>query len=269
MVGQKEFRKEFKQGDIQVSWPAEHVAQCELQKPPNNHFSIELLRDLADIYAELGSNHDCRALVLCAQGKHFCAGADFGATESGDEPNDPGIGNPLYDQAVRLFQAPFPVVAAVQGSAIGGGLGLAVSADFRIGCEHTRFSANFVKIGFAPGFGLTHTLPRLVGVQHAANMMLTGRRIKGDEALGIGLLDQLVSADEVRTTALALASEIATGAPLGLRETLAQLRGDLAECVRRATDVEGAVQAKLQKTNDFREGVLAVAQRRPGNFKGN
>ena len=99
-----------------------------------------------------------------------------------------GAVNPLYDQAVRLFSAKKPVVAAVQGAAVGAGLGLAVMADFRIASPDARFVANFVKLGFHPGFGLTHTLPRLIGRTKAELMCLTGRRVKAEEGLPRGLV---------------------------------------------------------------------------------
>ena len=120
--------------------------------------------------------------------------------------------------------------------AIGGGLGLAVSADFRVTCPEGRFSANFTRLGFHPGFGLTVTLPELVGRQRAALMFYTGRRIKGDEALEWGLADALAPLDRVRDAACEIAREIAASAPLAVVATRATVRGDLAERVARATD---------------------------------
>jgi enoyl-CoA hydratase/carnithine racemase len=131
-----------------------------------------------------------------------------------------------------------------------------------------KFAANFTKLGFHPGFGLTFTLPRLIGVQHAADMFLTGRRVKAEEALAWGLIDQLVAADKLMATASALAAEIAANGPLAVRSTRQTLRAGLAEGVKAATDVEFIEQRWLMKTEDFKEGVKSVAERRPGNFKG-
>ena len=103
-----------------------------------------------------------RAIVLCSQGKHFCAGNNFG-NQQGNQERDQRTetsGNPLYTAATRLFATKTPVIGAIQGAAVGGGFGLAVMPDFRVVCPEARFTANFVKLGFHPGFGLTHTLPR-------------------------------------------------------------------------------------------------------------
>src|SRR5690606_11000414 len=174
----------------------------------------------------------------------------------------------IYVEAVRVFRCRKPVVAAVQGAAIGGGLGLAKSADFRVGGPETRFAANFTRLGFHPGFGLTHTLPRAIGHQKAALMFLTSRRIKGEEALEWGLLDGCTTPDKVRTHAWGLAREIAVNAPLGVESTRATLRQGLAEAVEAATDHELAEQTRLRTTDDFREGVAATHDRRIPEFKG-
>jgi enoyl-CoA hydratase/carnithine racemase len=243
---------------------------CEIHRPPNNFFDEELICSLADAFEALDEDNDCRAIVLASEGKHFCAGANFGAprdrqARSGRNPED---GNPLYQEAVRLFRTRKPVIAAVQGAAVGGGFGLAMMADFRVGCLESRFTANFVKLGFTPGFGLTHVLPRIIGQQAAADIFMTGRRLSGEEALQVGILDKLVSQEEVRNAAVALAREIAENAPLAVMSVRATLRGDLADAVKAATDQEGRDQFRLQQTNDHKEGVKAVAERRPGNFTG-
>ena len=161
-----------------------------------------------------------------------------------------------------------PVIAAVQGAAVGAGLGLALVADFRIASPEARFAANFVKLGFHPGFGLTHTLPRTIGQQKADLMFLTARRIKADEALTWGLVDQVVPSSDLLATAQALAAEIAENAPLAVVATRKTLRGALAAAVRAQTNHEHAEQTVLRATEDFAEGVRAVQERRPGNFQG-
>jgi enoyl-CoA hydratase/carnithine racemase len=156
----------------------------------------------------------------------------------------------------------------VQGSAIGGGLGLALVADFRVGSPEARFGANFVKLGIHPGFGITATLPRLIGPQRAALMLYTGRRIKGDEASAWGLIDVLVPQDQLRASAQALAAEIAEAAPLAVSASRATLRRGLAELVRVQTEHELGEQTKLFATADYREGIRSVAERRSGRFVG-
>ena len=244
-----------------------HVALLEIDRPPNNFVSVELMRDLADALEDVDKETWLRASVLAAAGKSFCAGADLASPTGIGGSGMQGI-NPLYEQAVRLFSAKKPIVAAVQGAAVGAGLGLALVADFRIVTADARFAANFVKLGFHPGFGITHTLPRLVGMQRAQLMCLTGRRIKGEEALAWGLADELVEPGELRGAALALAQEIAENAPLAVTSTRATLRAGLAEAVRTQTDHELIEQTWLRATNDFAEGVKAVNERRPGVFTG-
>ena len=213
---------------------------------------------------------ECRASVLCAQGKNFCAGANFGdRTQQTERDNRTTTsGNPLYTAAVRLFSAKKPIVGAINGSAVGGGFGLAVMPDFRVASPETRFTANFVKLGFHPGFGLTYTLPQLIGQQRANLMFYTGRRVDGETAHAWGLADVLTDQDSLRDEALKLAAEIAENAPLAVMSVRATMRAGIAAAVKTQTDHEFVEQHRLQQTEDHKEGVRAVAERRPGNFKG-
>ena len=250
------------------------VATVEIQRPPHNFFDFHLIRQIADTYEQIDQDPSARAIVLCANGKSFCAGANFGdgSTVQDDgsvegSVNRVGIDH-LYMEAVRVFSAKTPVVAAIQGAAIGGGLGLAMSADFRVGCPETRMAANFTRLGFHPGFGLTHTLPRAIGHQKAALLCLTARRLKGKEALAWGLLDDFATLDTVRQKAWDLAREIAINSPLALTSTRNTLRAGLAEAVKTQTDHELHEQTWLRKTEDFKEGVAATHDRRLPNWAG-
>lgn len=249
--------------DVGVAF-AEAVATVEIRRPPHNFFDYALIQRLADVFEALDEDPACRAIVLAAQGKSFCAGANL--VDRGD--TDAGTTQHLYLEAVRLFRAKKPIVGAIHGPAIGGGLGLALVPDFRVTCPEARFSANFTILGFHPGFGLTVTLPELIGRSKAALMFYTSRRIKGDEAHAMGLADILVPHDQVRSAAVALAREIANCAPLGVMATRATLRQGLAERVKIATDHELEEQTRLRQTQDFREGVKASAERRAPKFAG-
>ena len=287
-------------GDVAVEVSPGYVATVELRRPPDNFFDIAMIRALADAYQALDDDPACRVIVLCAAGKHFCAGANLGgddrapngaqgagglaagaaaADAASSHPAEPaapsirpasplGVVSELYAEAVRLFEARTPVIAAVQGAAVGGGLGLACSADFRIAAPEARFAANFARLGFHQGFGLTVTLPAIVGAQRSLEMLYTGRRVRGEEAARIGLADKLVPADQLRAAAYELAAEIAASAPLAVRSIRETMRGHLAAQVRAATEREGAEQNRLRKTADFREGIAATAQRRPPSFEG-
>jgi enoyl-CoA hydratase/carnithine racemase len=244
-----------------------HVAVVTLSRPPHNFISTPFARSIADAFEAADADPAVRALVLQADGKSFTAGADLAAPR---DPAEAAAGEipSLYVETLRLYSTVKPVVAAVQGPAVGAGLGLALVADFRIVTAEARFTANFVKLGFHPGFGITHALPRLIGGQKAALIMLTGRRIKGDEAVEWGLADELAAPDELRPRALQLAQEIAENAPLAIVATRRTLRAGLAEAIREQTKLEFREQRRLQATEDFAEGVRAVAERRPGNFVG-
>jgi 2-(1,2-epoxy-1,2-dihydrophenyl)acetyl-CoA isomerase len=257
-------------GDVAVSVADDHLAMAEIRRPPDNFFDAELIGDLADAYGWLDEQAAARAILLCSQGKNFCAGADFsGRSGRARRVGDSGGALALYQEAARLFGAGLPVIAVVQGAAVGGGLGLACSADFRVASPESRFSANFARLGLHQGFGLSVTLPDIVGQQAAMDMLYTGRRVKGEEALRIGLADRLApDAASLRTVATDLATQIAESAPLAVRAIRATLRAGRADRARRAMDGELAEQGRLWQTADFSEGVRAAAERRQPKFEG-
>jgi len=215
--------------DIGVSSEG-HVGVVEIQRPPHNFFDNSLINQIADAFEAFDRDTNIRAYVLCSQGKSFCAGADFanrpqtGSAESGKH---------LYKEATRLFRSKKPSIGAIQGPAIGGGLGLALMPDFRVAAPEARFSANFTRLGFHPGFSLTFTLPRLIGQQ-----------------------------------AMKLANEIAESAPLAVLSTRETMRRGFADGAEVATERELTDQDWLRKTEDFKEGIKSYAEKRVGNWKG-
>jgi len=250
------------------------VAVIEIRRPPNNFFDVALIHQIAEALETLDADEGCRAVVLASQGKAFCAGANFGdgsaLSPDGRRPDElpqSRVGH-LYVEAVRLFRTQKPIVGAIHGPAVGGGLGLAMVPDFRVTCPEARFCANFTRLGFHPGFGLTTTLTEVIGPSKAALMFYTSRRVTGEEAYRMGLADVLVPQDQVRGAALKLAAEIAENSPLGLIATRATMRAGLADRVRAATDHELDEQNRLRVTEDFKEGIKAMAERRVPNFAG-
>ena len=266
-------------GDVGVGLDDEYVATVEIHRPPHNYFDLSLIADLCSAFEALDVDARCRAIVLCSEGKNFCAGAQLGggprsqpkitaptgssATQDSGEPP-----RHLYDEAVRLFSTKTPVVAAIQGAAIGGGLGLALMPDFRVAAPEARFAANFARLGFHHGFGLSVTLPDLVGSQRAMDLLYTGRRVNGEDALEMGLCDRLAPLAELRIAATELAREVAKSAPLAVQSIRETLRGELPARIRTATDREKAEQERLQKTEDFKEGIRAMGERRTPDFSG-
>jgi enoyl-CoA hydratase/carnithine racemase len=252
---------------------ADYVATVEIRRPPNNFFDLSLINQIADAFEELDATDKCRAVVLAAQGKSFCAGANFGdgstLDKSGQRPGEASSPvSHLYMQAVRLFRSKKPIIGAIHGAAVGGGLGLAMVPDFRVTCPAARFVANFTRLGFHPGFGLTETLPAVIGKINANMMFYTSRRIGGEEAYRMGLANVLVPQDQVREAAQKLAAEIAENAPLAILATRATMRAGLADRVKAATEHELSQQSHLRTTDDFKEGVKAMAERRVPDFKG-
>jgi len=252
----------FKNPAVRATVHDDYVAVIQLCKPPNNHFSLEQIGGVADALETLDADDRCRSVLLEAEGKHFCAGADF----SGGNRNY--TTEELYGAAAKIFRNTKPIVATIQGAAIGGGLGLALSADFRYASPEARMSANFARLGFHQGFGLSATLPPLVGQQTAAELLYTGRRVKGEEAVELGLADRLVPLQDLHAEAHAFAREIAISAPLAVQSIRKTLRGDIADQVVAATAHEAVEQARLQATSDFAEGTKAMSERREPNFTG-
>ncbi len=245
----------------------DYVATVEICRPPNNFFDLSLIDQIATAFETLDTMDSCRAILLCAQGKNFCAGNDFSKASADVTRVSGDRKNPLYEMGVRLFRTKKPSVGAIQGAAIGGGLGLALATDFRVASPDSRFSANFVLLGFHHGFGLTMSLPRLIGQQQANLMLYTGRRYTGEQALTLGLCEYLVPLEQLRQRATELAHEMAAAAPLALQSVRATMRKGMGDTYAAVTDWESSEQGRLRETEDFIEGTKSVAERRPGNFK--
>lgn len=241
-----------------------HVATIEMCRPPHNYFDMSLIGGLVDVLHGLDSVDQCRAVVLGARGKSFCAGADFADANM----SAPGTAMQLYSRAIGIFESRKPIVAAVQGAAVGGGLGLALAADFRVVSAGSRLVANFCRLGCHPGFGLSVTLPRLIGPQHSATLFYSGRRVGGEEAVALGLADTLAEDGDVLGCAQRFAAEIAASAPLAVVSLRQTLRAGLAQEVARATQREAQEQEWQWRTQDFQEGVAAMAERRVPSFQG-
>ena len=154
-----------------------HVAIVTFARPPSNFADLALIEEIGTAFDAADADREVRAIVLQSDGRVFCAGADLANANPVAEGRTDGERNPFYVAAARLFGVRKPVVAAVQGAAVGAGLGLALVADFRVAGPDAKFVANFVALGFHPGFGISAVLERVIGRQRALLMNLTGRRI--------------------------------------------------------------------------------------------
>ncbi|MFK7841471.1 MAG: enoyl-CoA hydratase/isomerase family protein [Sphingorhabdus sp.] len=242
-----------------------HVGILTIMRPPHNYFDADLICAIADALENFDRDEKCRAVVLCSEGKSFCVGGDFG--EEGEKADLEMI-RYLYSNGSRLFQRKKPMIAAIQGAAIGGGLGLALTADMRVACEDAYFMANFTKLGIHPGFGSSYTLPRLVGPSRAALIFYSSRRIGGQQASDWGLADKLVPLEEVRAASIEFAREIGLCAPLAVQDIHATLMKGVADNVAQAIDHELSRQTENFETKDFKEGVRSFKERRPAEFVG-
>ena len=248
-----------------------NVGVVIMDRPPHNFLNFRQIHDIADALEEMQNDMSIRCAVLAADGRSFCAGADFAGDGVGGGDDEVVGGDAtlaLYQGSGRLFDVTLPIVGAIQGPAVGGGLGLAMVPDIRITCPAARFSANFASLGIHQGFGMSVTLPQLLGPSRAAQVLYSAKRYKGEEAVAIGLADECVPSEQVRERALEVATEIAANAPLALRAIKSTLRLGLGDRVREITQREAQLQAELSASDDAKEGITAVGERRAGNFKG-
>jgi enoyl-CoA hydratase/carnithine racemase len=213
------------------------VGLVEIRRPPNNYLTVFTVRAVAAALEKLDADPDCGCVVVASAGKHFSAGRDFGTAR---DPQDTSAA--VYREAGRLLRLRTPWVAAVQGGAIGAGLGLVLAADFRVCAPRAYFSASFVQAGLHHGFGLTVTLPAVVGWQAATDMLYTGRRVGATEALALRLADRVVDEPGLRAEASAFAAAIAANSPVALQAIRATMRAGLAERFAAATEHESAAQ---------------------------
>jgi enoyl-CoA hydratase/carnithine racemase len=237
-----------------------YTAVIEMRRGPHNFFDEASLRDLGDALVEVDADARVRAVVLCAEGRSFCAGADLRGIDAH------GLRR-VYRAASVLFSTRKPIIAAVQGAAVGGGLGLAMACDFRVAGGDAQFTANFARLGFHHGFALSVTLPAAVGQQKALDLLYSGRSVGAAEALAMGLCDRAVDGNP-RQEAVRWAAELAESAPLSLLAIRSTMRRELASKVIAALDEEAAAQTALLHSDDFREGIAASIEKRMPLFTG-
>jgi enoyl-CoA hydratase/carnithine racemase len=246
------------------------VGVLTLNRPDNrNSMTTELLDAFVAATAEARAAN-LRCLVVTGTGSCFSSGADFKSNTqraAGHRaPNERSYA--MYEPFLSLLDITVPVIGALNGHAVGGGFGLALVCDLRIGARDARYGANFVKLGLAPGMAISYLLPRLIGLARASELLLTGRLVDGVEAERLGILNRAVAADEVVPEALALARTIADNAPLAVRATKRAIQRGLDLQIRDAARLEAYAQAESLATDDAREGIAALLAKRPPKFTG-
>jgi enoyl-CoA hydratase/carnithine racemase len=245
------------------------VGVITLNRPDNrNSMSPELLAAFADASAAARSDASVRCIVVTGSGTCFSSGADFRSNVQLEASVPHERSYAMYVAFLSLLDVEVPIVAACNGHTIGGGFGLALVCDVRIGAIEAKYGANFVKLGLAPGMAISYLLPRVVGLPRANELLLTGRLVDGRQAETLGILNHAVPTAEVFGEAMSLARAIADNAPLAVRATKAAIRRGLGLHVRDAAHAEAYAQAETLMTDDAREGIAALLAKRPPKFTG-
>jgi enoyl-CoA hydratase/carnithine racemase len=244
------------------------VATLRLNRPPMNALSQALLGEIADAADALAGDDAVKAVVVLGGEKAFAAGADI--TEFGDGEAARRIGKAFRAAYDGIAAIPRPVIAAVNGFALGGGLELALSCDLRIAGDRARLGQPEILLGIIPGAGGTQRLPRLVGPARAKEMIWSGRQVGAEEALAIGLVDRVVPAAELEAQALAWAAELASGAVVAMGLAKQAIDDGLSGSLARGNDVEAALFVEVFATDDAKVGVASFLEHGPGkaNFSG-
>lgn len=246
------------------------LAIITLDRPDNRNSMTPDLLDAFAAASERARADDVRCVVITGSGTTFSAGADFKSIvqREGDArlPSEKSFA--MYEPFLSLLDIAVPVIGALNGHAVGGGFGLALVCDLRIGALESKYGANFVKLGLAPGMAISYLLPRIIGLPRASELLLTGRLVDGREAETLGILNRAVPAAEVLSTALGLAREIAANAPLAVRATKAAIRRGLGLQEREAARIEALVQAESLTTDDAKVGIAALLAKETPKFAG-
>ncbi len=250
---------------------ADRIGLVTLNRPDQrNAMTPELLDAFSEAIDEASADPDMRCLVITGTGRCFSAGADLRSsmqrTDLGKPSQDASFA--MYEPFLKVLDVEVPVVAAMNGHTVGGGFGLALLADIRIANVDAKYGVNFARLGIHSGLGISYVLPRLVGAAFASELLFTGRLIRGSEALRIGLVTHAEAPGEVLSTAMGLARAIAGSAPMAVRQMKASIRRGLHWEIREAAREEAALQAASLGTEDAKEGVAAILEKREPEFTG-
>ena len=246
------------------------IGQISFNRPHNlNTMNQEMVLAFQKIMDHVKTDRDLRCLIVTGSGTTFCGGADF---KSGFEKNH---GSFLSD-ALMDFYRPFleistlkiPVIAAINGHAIGGGFGIALLCDLRVVNQEAKLGANFARLGLHSGMAVSYILPRLVGLARANELLFTGRIITGEDAASMGLVNYAVEKEAVLARAFALAEEIAQSAPVAVQMMKRSLYSGLEWSPFKAAEMEARNQARTFEMDDATEGISAMLEKRRPDFKG-
>ncbi len=255
---------------------AGHVATITLNRPERlNAISGPMLAGFSQAFREADRDKNVRAIILTGAGKGFCSGLDLkeqGANATGSSINGAGSLPSKFDLAdsppMVLHTTDKPVICALNGAAAGYGMDIALGCDIRVSSEHGKLAAVFAKRGVLPESGGTWLLPRLVGWAKASEIAFTGRVLKADECLALGLVNKIVPHEDLMKEAKALADEIASCAPMAVQATKRMMRLGLEETFEANVHHVYLQLLPLFRSQDFTEGVKAFIERREPTFTG-
>ncbi|MCC8096969.1 MAG: short-chain-enoyl-CoA hydratase [Eubacterium sp.] len=246
----------------------DHVAVLKINKPKAlNALNDEVLKDLGEAFSAVENNDDVYVVIITGEGKAFVAGADISQMKDFNAVEGKKFG--VYGNSVFLAieNSVKPVIAAVNGFALGGGNELALSCDMRIASSKAKFGQPEVGLGITPGFGGTQRLPRVVGAAKAKELILTGKTIKADEALAIGLVNKVVEPEALMDEAFALANAICANAQIAVRQSKACINRGLQTDMATGVAFEAEAFGLCFATEDQKEGMTAFVEKREKNFK--
>lgn len=238
------------------------VAVVRLNRPPMNPLSIAMLGALHAAAETIGADDAVKAVVVAGSDRAFAAGADIGEFDGREAAQRVGAAFRRAFDAVAAI--PRPVVAAIRGYALGGGLELALACDLRVASDRSRVGQPEILLGIVPGAGGTQRLPRLVGPARAKELIWSGRQVRADEALAIGLVDKVVADDEVEAAAVHWAGELAKGAVVAMGFAKRVIDAGLGLPLAAGLDLEAEAWADVFETDDARIGVASFREHGPG-----
>jgi enoyl-CoA hydratase/carnithine racemase len=245
------------------------IATLTLNRPENrNSMTPDVMARFRACIAQARAEAGLRCVIVTGRGASFCAGADFKGGTAGDAPFPPDRAFASYAPFLDVLDVEVPTIAALNGHAIGGGLGLALVCDLRVASRDAKYGANFARLGFHSGMAISYLLPRIVGVPNAVDLLFSGRILTGAEAAGLGLVHEAVPAADVAAAARRRAETIATCAPLAVRLMKRSLYHGLAWDPREAARLESFAQSATLATDDAREGIRALLEKRDPVFSG-
>lgn len=245
------------------------IAVLKLNRPPVNPLNSELFAELNQVMDHLEDREDVRVLIITGSGeKAFAAGADISEMKDLDLAGITRMNRISREAFARVDNFTKPVIAAVNGLALGGGLELALCADFRIFSENARVALPEINLGIIPGGGGTQRLQRLVGQAKAKELLYFGDMIGAQEALACGLANKVVPLDKLMETAMEMAAKLAEKAPVALRMIKASLHTGAGTDLHSALTIEQLSFGNIFETQDKKEGMAAFAEKRKPVFKG-